>query len=272
MEIDLKNVVASKSPLLARLIPGMVWRYLHKTLHLTEINFVLTNFSHLPPAEFIRAALDYMGVDCRIEGLEELDRAGRYVFASNHPFGGLDGIILAEAVQARMGDVRIIVNDLLMNLPPLTPIFIPVNKHGRQNARTARLLKKTLEGETPVVTFPAGLCSRRRRGVVHDLPWKDNFVKQAMRYRRDIVPVFVEGRLSDFFYRLSNLRTSLGIKANIEMLYLVDEMFRQKGKTFRIRVGEPIPWQQVDGWGLPPARAAAKICQTVYGMQPGWGI
>jgi len=267
MEINLKQIVASKSPFLARIIPRPIYSWLHRTLRLDGINYLLTNFSHMPPAEFIRSSLGYMQVTYRMEGLENLDPKGRYLLASNHPFGGLDGIILAESVENRMGEVRVIVNDLLMNLPPLAPIFIPVNKHGRQKGGSAQLLREAFATDVPIVTFPAGLCSRRKKGVVCDLEWRSNFVKMALEYRRDIVPVYVDGRLSNFFYRLSNLRTALKIKANIEMLYLVDEMFRQNGRNIRIVVGTPLPWQQVAEWGLRPAEAAGRIKNMAYALK-----
>ena len=266
MEIDLKKMIASKSPFLARVMPRPIYAWLRRTLHLKEVNHVMSRFSHLPPAEFIRASMGYMGVTYNIEGLEKIDPKERCLFASNHPFGGLDGVILAESVEARMGDVRVIVNDLLMNMSPLAPIFIPVNKHGRQNADNARLLREAFASDIPIITFPAGLCSRRRNGVVCDREWRGNFIKMAIEYRRNIVPVYVDGTLSNFFYRLANLRTGLRIKANIEMLYLVDEMFRQAGKNLRFVIGTPVAWQQVAEWGLPPAAAARRIKEMVYAL------
>ena len=89
-------------------------------------------------------------------------------------------------------------------------------------------------------------------------------MKKAAAYGRDVVPVYFNGRLSDFFYRLSNLRTALGIKANIEMLYLPDEMFRQKGRHFDIRFGEPVRWQSLRD---APAKVwAGRIRDMVYGL------
>ena len=85
--------------------------------------------------------------------------------------------------------------------------------------------------------------------MVSDLPWRSNFVKRAAASGRRIVPVFVEGELSDFFYRLSNFRRKIGIRFNIEMLYLPDEMFSQKGKHFRILVGDPIPVAELQRYG-----------------------
>jgi putative hemolysin len=183
---------------------------------------------------------------------------------SNHPFGGMDGMMLCAELSTRFSEVRIIVNDLLMNLRPLAPLFVPVNKHGRQNARYAQTLRDTLESNAQIATFPAGLCSRRHHGRVADPRWKHSFVKNALESRRDIVPVRFDGELSSFFYNLSNLRSALGIRANIEMLYLPDEMFRQKGRRFEIRFGEPVRWQSLRD---APAKVwAGRIRDMVYGL------
>ena len=245
IQVDVAQVLRSKNPALARYIPGFLVRYLRRIVHENEVNYVLTHFAHLDPIRFIRSTLDYMQITYRAEGLERLDPQGRYLFASNHPFGGMDGMMLATEVSSYFGDVRVIVNDLLMNLRPLAPIFVPVNKHGRQNSSYAETIRQTFDSNIPIITFPAGLCSRRHQGIVCDLEWKPNFVKKAIESQRAIVPVHFDGHLSNFFYRLSNLRTALGIKANIEMLYLADEMFAQRGRHFDIRIGAPIPWQDL---------------------------
>lgn len=240
-EIDVYQVLEGKNPKLARRVPRFVVDYLRRTIHEREVNEILARFGDLEGIAFVRAALGYMNVRYHSVGMERLNPEGRYVFASNHPFGGMDGLMLADEVARYFGDVRVVVNDLLMYLGPLRGLFVPVNKHGRQDAGSVEAFNNAFASDVPIVTFPAGLCSRRRRGVVRDLEWKPNFVKKAAAYGRDVVPVYFNGRLSDFFYRLSNLRTALGIKANIEMLYLADEMFRQAGSDFEIIIGRPIP-------------------------------
>jgi putative hemolysin len=263
MKIDVKNVVAGKSPALARVTPLV--GYLRRIVHEREVNRILELHDHLPPVDFIRAALGEMGITYKMEGLDRLDPAGRYIFASNHPFGGMDGMMLAEQVSRRFGGVRVVVNDILMNLSPLRDIFIPVNTLGRQNTGYARIYHEAFEGPLPIITFPAGLCSRRRGGVVCDSEWRGNFVKQAVATHRDVVPVFVDGRLSNFFYRLSNLRTGLGVRANIEMLWLADEMFRQRGRHFRIVAGAPIPWREFDD-GMPARIHAQRVKEAAYAL------
>ena len=179
----------------------------------------------------------------------------------------MDGMMLCDELDNYFGSSRIIVNDILMNLKPLAPLFIPVNKHGRQNSDYAQRFRATLAGNEQIATFPAGLCSRRIKGSVCDLPWKPSFVKNAIESRRDIVPVYFEGKLSNFFYNLSSIRTALGIKANIEMLYLADEMFSQRGRHFDIYFGEPVPWQRL-ATGEPPVRLAQQIREQAYALRP----
>lgn len=248
-KIDIGAVLAAKAPGLKRWMPGFVLWWLRRTVHEEDINHILENYWDLSPQEFIRACFRVWGVTYSIEGLEKLDSEGRYLFASNHPFGGMDGMMLADKLIDRFGDARVVVNDLLMHLEPLSPIWIPVNKHGSQSLSYARKFDEEFFGDLPVLTFPAGLCSRRTKGVVADPEWKISFLKKAYTSQRDIVPVFVEGRLSNFFYNVSSLRKTLGMKQNIEMLWLPDEMFSQAGRHFRIVVGDPIPISELQTLG-----------------------
>ena len=173
---------------------------------------------------------------------------------------------LFQAVFAcRTGD-ELHIRRMAQNPRRCNPLFIPVNKHGRQKAQYAELLRENLQSGVQVATFPAGLCSRRHRGVVRDCPWRPSFVKNAIESRRDVVPVYFEGELSSFFYNLSNFRTAVGIRANLEMLYLPDEMFRQRGKDFRIRFGEPVPWQRLDD-GKPAKVWAERLREYVYKLK-----
>lgn len=248
-EIDIAAVLREKAPGAARWIPRFVVDWLRRTVHEAEINHILRSYWALPPQEFIRACFREWGVTYSARGLEKLDPHGRYLFVSNHPFGGMDGMMLADELIGRFGDARVVVNDLLMHLEPLRPLWIPVNKHGSQNLSYARRFDEALFGDLPVLTFPAGLCSRRIDGRIADPEWKLSFLKKAYASQRQIVPVFVEGRLSNFFYGIDRLRKALGIKFNIEMLWLPDEMFSQKGKHFRIVVGEPVSVADLQRFG-----------------------
>ena len=248
-EIDIGAVLQTKAPRLSQRIPAFAVQWLRRTIHEAEINHILRTYWDLPPQEFIRACFRDWRVTYSAEGLEGLDPKGRYLFVANHPFGGMDGMMLADKLIERFGDARVVVNDLLMHLEPLRPLWIPVNKYGAQNAAYARKFDEEMFGERQILTFPAGLCSRRIRGEVTDLPWKSSFLKKAYASQRQIVPLFVEGRLSNFFYRVDRIRKALGIRFNIEMLWLPDEMFSQKGRHFRIVAGEPIPMAELQEQG-----------------------
>ncbi len=268
MQIDIQQVLASKAPGLAKRLPRFVIRYLKKIIHQDEMNYALAEFGHLPTMEFVRETLAYMGVTWSIEGMERLPREGRYIFASNHPFGGMDGLILAQEVDRHFGQgVRSISNDLLLFVEPLRPMFLPVNKHGKQSREAARIFEETFASNIPIQTFPAGLCSRRIKGEITDLEWRPSFVKKAIQHQRDIVPVYVEGQLSKRFYNISNTRKFFGIKANIEMLYLVDEMFKQKGKHIVLHIGEPVRWQTLSEMASP-RQMTEHIRNLSYSMAP----
>ncbi len=239
-QINLEAVLKSKAPNLSRWVPRFAVNWLRRTVHEDVINHILDNYSSLPPQEFIRACFREWGVSYSIHGIEELPRDGRYLFVANHPFGGMDGMMLADKLMEHFGDVRVVVNDLLMNIKPLSPLWIPVNKHGNQTTGYVQKFDEEFYGDRPILTFPAGLCSRKIDGRVQDTEWKVSFLKKAYTTQRVIVPVFVEGRLSEFFYRISRLRKWLGMKFNLEMVWLPDEMLRQKGRHFRIIVGRPI--------------------------------
>ena len=239
-KIDIAEVLAAQAPKLARRLPKFVINWLRRTIHEEEINHIYQNYWEYAPQEFIRACFRDWGVSYSIEGIEKLDRNERYLFVSNHPFGGMDGMMLADKLIEYFGDVRVVVNDILRYIAPLDPLWVPVNKHGAQKLSYARKFDEAFASDLPILTFPAGLCSRKIEGRVQDTPWRPNFLKKAYASHRKIVPIFVEGRLSNFFYNLSRLRKALGVKANIEMLWLVDEMLSQKGQHFRIIVGDPI--------------------------------
>lgn len=264
-KVDLNAVIRDKNPRLAKWLPRPLVSYLKRTIHEDEINHVLENYSSLPPVEFVRATLRYMDISYTAVGIERLDRNGRYIFASNHPFGGMDGMMLIDELYKYFGSGRIIINDILMNVGPMAPLFLPINKHGRQSAQYAHDLREALNSDIQIATFPAGLCSRRKNKVVCDTLWRPSFVKNAVSSERDVVPVYFEGRLSDFFYGLHNFRSALGIKANIEQLYLVDEMFSQRGKHFDIIFGEPVGWRELAA-GEPAKVWSERIKERVYAL------
>ena len=266
-QIDIKQVLRQKAPSAARKIPGFMVDYLIRTVHQDELNEILRRYHDKDGVAFMQELIGYFDLNLELVNEENIPAEGRYIFASNHPLGGLDGICLSAIIGGRFdGKIRYLVNDLLLYLSNLRTIFVPINKHGAQGKKNAELIEKAYASDNQIITFPAGLCSRKQNGKIQDTEWKKSFIQKAVEYRRDIVPVFFEGRNSNFFYRLANMRKALGIKMNYEMIYLPDEMFKSKHKTYSIHFGKPIPWQTFDS-SRKPAEWAEWVKEIVYNLK-----
>jgi 1-acyl-sn-glycerol-3-phosphate acyltransferase len=242
LQIDIKKVIASKNPTLAKWLPGFIMSYIKRVLHQEEINAFLKRAHHLHDYDFVKAVLDLFSIQYIVHGIENVPKEGRFLFASNHPQGAIDSMCFIDAVHEHMGDCRFVVNDVLLTLKNFDPIFLPVNHFGGQNKENARLFDEAFKSNLQILYYPAGFVSRKIKGKVQDIDWKKSFINLAIKYERSIVPVFIDTQNSAFFYRLSKIRTALGIKANIEMFYLADEMFKQTGKTLHLYFGKPISY------------------------------
>ncbi len=265
--IVLEQVLDDKNPMLRKLMPGFVFRYLKRIIHVDELNNYLAKFGHLEGIEFIDAVLNEMQVKLEVIGLENIPATDSCIIASNHPLGGLDGLALMLAVSKVRRDIVFPVNDILMNVKNLEVLFIPINKHG-SNAQNIQIINETFASDKIICYFPFGLVSRKRGKKIMDLNWKSTFITKAKRFKRDIVPTFIEGRNSNFFYNLSNFRKWIGIKANLEQLYLVDEFEKQRGQTITIRFGEPVSWTTFDKQHTP-AEWAERMRRYIYEMGAG---
>ncbi len=239
--IDVDEIFRNKNPQLYRLLPGFFLRYLKRVVHQEEINSFIDRHGHRQELDFVDAIIDEFGAAIAVKGLENIPKTGGCVFASNHPLGGLDAMALVQVIGTVRKDIKFVVNDILLQLKNLSGIFIGVNKHGKNTPDVYNSLDELYASGKAVLIFPAGLVSRKQNGQIIDLEWKKSFVTNARKNDLPVIPVFIEGRNSEFFYNLSNLRKRIGIKANIEMLYLADEMYKQKNKTITVIFGKPIP-------------------------------
>ena len=258
--IDIDAVIASKSKRLAKFTPKFVVNWVKRIVHQDELNEILKFSNDAIDVEFADKVLLWLNAKSNVKFInrESLRSDGRYIFVSNHPLGGLDGLILISSLGKIFGKVKFVVNDLLMHILPMRNIFVPVNKHGSMGKEYGERIHNAYASDAQMLYFPAGLCSRLIDGKITDLEWKRNFIKQAKRYNRDIVPVYFGGRNSNFFYRLAKIRKMLGIKFNFEMIFLPDEMFRQKNSIFDVVIGEPIPISSIDS-----TRTLDQWCQEI---------
>lgn len=239
--IDIRQVFADKNPQMAKMIPGFVYSYIRRILHLDEINDFLKRHGHLKGIAFVDQVVKEFNVDLHIYGLENIPESGRFIFASNHPLGGFDGMMLMKIVDERLGNLKFLSNDILMNIPQLRPMFVPVNKHGGHSRDVARVLNKAYDSDIQILIFPSGLASRKIKGKITDLQWKKHFISKAVKHKRDVIPVFVAGQNSNRFYRIAKLRKFFKIKWNLEMFFLPDETLRHRNTDVHIYFGQPIP-------------------------------
>jgi len=246
MKLDVESILNSKNPALSKALPGFVLRYLKRIVHQDELNSFLAQYGHFHDAALIEAGLKEFKIRYSVSGTDNIPASGRFIFVSNHPLGGLDGLVFINEISKRYHDIKFPVNDILLNIKNLSGIFLPINKHGSQSREAATKIEEAFASDSQILYFPAGLCSRKTRGEIKDLEWHKSFISKAMHHKRDIIPAFFSGRNSEFFYKLSNFRKLLGIKANIEMLYLADEMFRQKDKEIKLIFGKRIEWEIFD--------------------------
>ena len=270
LQFDIRAIIREKAP--KAHVPGFLIRYLERIVHVKQMNAFLRKYPDLEGYDFIRRVIDEeLSCTASIEGIENIPTDGKpVIFVSNHPLGGLDGMIIAQMIHESRKEKRelnVIVNELLMFMKPIAGLWAPVNKTGSLSKEQVLQQQAMWESGTDVLTFPAGACSRLQRinhaWSIQDLEWQKNFIQRAREYQRDIVPIYFEGKNSRFFYALAYIRKLLRIPVNIEMLYLVDEMYGAHGKHFRVHVLPPIPYTTFDN-SKTPKQWAQYVKSIVY--------
>jgi putative hemolysin len=246
IQIDIESIIRTKSPKTAKSLPMFIIRYLKRVLHQDEINKFLFEKRNRFGIDFVNDVITLFDIKHISIGVEKIPPDKNYLFVSNHPQGAIDSMCFIANVYSHFGDVRFMVNDILLNLKNFDPIFVPINLFGGQSKDSVKKFDEVFKGPYNILYYPAGLVSRKTKGKIIDNEWKKSIINLSIKYKRDIVPVYIHAKNSNFFYRLANIRKFFGIKANIEMFYLPDEMYKQKGKTYTIVFGEPVSCQTFD--------------------------
>ena len=264
--MDIDRVFKEKNPSVYKFTPKFVIRYLKRITHQDDFNIMFSKLKDLYGFDFTNGLMNYYEIKTTLKGKHNLPKEGRFIFASNHPIGGADGVNFLNEIGKLYGPSKSIVNDILLSIKNFAPLFVGVNKKGKASKKDLQELDKVYASDEQVLIFPAGLASRKKKGVIKDLQWKKSFIIKAVEHKRDIIPVHISGQLSNFFYNLANLRLFLGIKANLEMLYLVDETFKQKKENYTITFGKPISYKVLDK-SKKPEEWAEKIKEHVYWLK-----
>lgn len=270
LNINLQKILRSRLGTKGRLIPGFLISALERFIHQDELNAVLDETYPSEGSEFAAKVYEYFDLSLDVEGMDNIPEDGRFIFASNHPLGGLDGIGLIKILGEKYGDDNIyfLVNDMLMNVEPLRPVFLPINKYGSQARAAAVAIRDAYKSDKQIVIFPAGLVSRLHpTGEIKDLDWQKSFVKNAIQFKRDVIPVRFEGLNRMKFYKTAYRRKKLGLKINIEQAMLPAELCAARGNLFKVTFGKPISWQSLEQSltaGEAPSRLANRLRDEVY--------
>lgn len=265
--IDIEQILKSKMGAKAKFVPRPLVSWLKRIAHQDDVNAFLWESRDKSGVDWLEECVKYLDMTLDIQGMENLPdpQDGKlYTFVSNHPLGGVDGVALGSIIGRHYdGKFRYLVNDLLMNLPGLAPVCIPINKTGNQSRNFPAMVKAGFESDNHMLMYPAGICSRRQKdGSIRDIPWSKTFIQKSVEYQRDVVPIHFSGKNSDFFYKLANFSDKF-LPFNLAMIFLVDEMYKNVGKTFEVRIGKPIPWQTFDK-SKTPLQWAQYVQDIVY--------
>ncbi|MEI6764786.1 MAG: 1-acyl-sn-glycerol-3-phosphate acyltransferase [Bacteroidota bacterium] len=263
--IDIDEIIRSKNPRLAKFLPRFIVNYIKRIICQDFINDFIDRNKTKVGLDFVEAIVQEFTKEVKVIGRENIPAEGRGIIVSNHPLGGLDGIALLHEAGKVRKEIVFPVNDILMNLKNLAPLFIPINKHG-SNSENIRIIEDTFASDKMMVYFPAGLVSRKQKGVIKDLDWKKTVIAKARKHKRDIIPALIDGQNSSFFYNFANFRKKSGIKQNIEMIYLPGEMMKQKIKSVNIIFGKPVPWTLFDK-RFNDTEWASKLKDYVYSLR-----
>ena len=285
LRLNLTEIVRSRAGEKGKWIPGFLLRGLERIIRQDELNEMLRVAHPAVGSEFSQRILKYLNITLDVTGLDNLissheqsntESGEAFVFASNHPLGGLDGIALVAVLGEAFGDdnLRVVVNDLLMNVTPLSNVFLPVNKYGKKGAReSSLLLAEAMDERKQIVMFPAGLVSRlqavpsdKHYDTIRDLAWKKSFVTKALEFGRRIVPVKFVGLNSMKFYRTARVRKKLGLKINIEQAFLPSEVCKSRGKHYEIKFGTPVDPALLIKEGKTVNEIVARIYEAVYSL------
>ena len=244
--IDIDNVIKNRKSKFLKMMPRFVINWIKRIICQDGINGVVNRSSHKDGIYFIKSVLEDFNTKIKIIGRENINPNERYVFASNHPLGGIDGLAFIDAVWELGGETRAIINDLLLNIKNFYPVFLGVNTFGKSSRDKIRVLEEAFASDFQIAIFPAGLVSRKQGKKIEDLEWKKTFITKAVQHKRNVIPVHIEGKLSNTFYNVAKFRKFFGMKTNIELFLLPREFLNQKNKELTIHFGEPISYKHFD--------------------------
>jgi putative hemolysin len=261
--IDIEKVIRNSDSKFVRSLPDFIVRMIRRIIRQDELNATLNKNRSKTGIPFINDVLKDWNISIIVKGGENVPSSGRFVFAANHPLGGIDALTFLSTIHSFFPDVISPSNQLFNYIPNLRTVILGVNVFGVNTKETVTKFNQLFESDTQIMIFPAGIVSRRKKGVISDLQWQKTFITKSIQFRRDIIPVHISGRNSNLFYFLSNLRKFLGIKMSVEIILLPREMMRQRNSSVTLTIGKPISYKTLAS-GFNNSEGAQKIKSLVY--------
>lgn len=265
--ISLEAVIEQQYPGLQQrkpLIGKTLLQFLRYICHESEFKQFAQTYPHVEGFDFVEQVLDYFDFTFRLKDNQRvrIPAQGRVVIIANHPIGSLDGLALLKMVGEIRRDVKAVANEILYALEPLRSLLLPVDNMGRRSGKEQlRAIRNHLNNEGAIIIFPAGEVSRVGPKGIRDGRWSNGFLRFANATNSPILPVFVDGRNSVFFYALSLL-----VKP-ISTLWLIREMFKQAKNHVDINVGQIITPEQYQGLDITPKAQAKLFKNHVYRLR-----
>jgi putative hemolysin len=249
VKVDLKKVIRSQKNWFIRHIPNFVIYFLKKLIHENEINEAIEKGKNSFGIDFIKGNIEYLNISIETSGTENLPDSGRFIFVGNHSLGGIDVFAALISVYEKFPNIKIIANEILMSVYNVKDMLLPVNVFNKNGQDVKENINKILATENlHLMTFPAAEVSRKYKGIVQDRKWNKSFIKSAVDYKRDVIPILIDAENSKSFYRFARFRELLQIKFPIELILLPNELFKKRNKTIKVIIGKPISYQRFNNY------------------------
>jgi putative hemolysin len=218
---------------------------LMKVTRISSINSFYDKIAHLDCEGYAKAIMDHYEIDYDIpeEDFKRLPKEGSYITISNHPLGGIDGILLMRLLLPLRQDYKIMANFLLERMAPLAPYVLPVNpfeehKGARSSIAGFKMAFQHLKDGHPLGIFPAGEVSTHKDGkLIVDKPWEEAALKLIRKAQVPVVPIYFHGKNSKLFYRLAKWRPIF------RTAMIPSQVLSQRNRPLKVRIGQPISVQ-----------------------------
>jgi len=263
--IDIEKAIRNSKSKFVSSIPKFMVRLVEKITNQDYMNMIIHKCRDKTGVPFVNCVLKELNINVEVKGGDNVPDSGRFVFVANHPLGGIDALAFLSTIYSYFPDVISPSNQLFNYIPHLHPVILGVNVFGSNTKDTVEKFNKLFESDTQIMIFPAGLVSRRKKGIVSDLEWQKTFITKSVQYKRDIIPVHISGINSNLFYLAANLRKMLGIKLSVEIILLPYEMQRKRNSKITLTIGERIPYQSITK-EFSHMEWAKKIKSIVYSL------